>query len=899
MTGAKIKFILFEFLTWRFPSIMLTNHIRQSFIDYFIQQGHQHFPSSPLLPQNDPTLMFANAGMNQFKGIITGKETPKSTRAVSSQKCVRAGGKHNDLDNVGYTARHHTFFEMLGNFSFGDYFKEDAIRFAWEFLTSKLEIPKDKLLITIYHTDDDAYKLWVKQGVPESRIIRIDTNDNFWAMGDTGPCGPCSEIFYDHGSSIPGGPPGSAEADGDRFVEIWNLVFMQFDRQADGEMLSLPKPCIDTGMGLERISSILHKVHNNFEIDIFKSIISDCKDVIKQKSTQENIASYRVIADHLRAIGFLISDGILPSNEGRGFVLRRIMRRAMRHAHQLGGKLPVIYQLVPSLISSMGQAYPELGRTEALITETLKLEEERFGETLGRGLKLLNTETDQLKAGDVLNGEVAFKLYDTFGFPLDLTTDILRNRDIAVDNKGFEQAMEKQRELARKAWVGSGDAAAEEVWFDLLNRFGATEFTGYSYEAGQGEVIALLANKKEVTNISADSGASKSEQLAIITNQTPFYGESGGQMGDHGLITGPDGKFIVTDTKKYLGKLHVHYGYLEDGIISTGDTVELIIDSKRRKQLRNNHSATHLLQTALRKQLGGHVMQKGSSVEAERFRFDFSHPHPLTKEQISIIEQQVNEAIIANHKTHIRYMPLDQAIERGALAMFGEKYEDEVRVVSLGQIDEEAAYSIELCGGTHVNATGDIGCFKIISDAAIAAGVRRIEATTGIHALNYLGEFEQLVAELKNKFNCATSDISARVDSLIQTNKELSQQVTNLKLSAVQITQADKEDCNGKLLVIKQVSDVPAKDLRMLASRLWKEEYSYLLLLSVVDKKVAVLCQASSEAASKVSAVTLAQLVAESLGAKGGGGSPQLAQAGGVNISAIPEAIKKVKESLA
>ncbi|MCA1662001.1 MAG: alanine--tRNA ligase, partial [Novosphingobium sp.] len=716
-----------------------TNEIRRSFLDYFGGNAHEIVPSAPLVPYNDPTLMFVNAGMVPFKNVFTGLETRKEPRAVSSQKCVRAGGKHNDLDNVGYTARHHTFFEMLGNFSFGDYFKDQAIEHAWELLTEVWGIPAEKLTATVYHTDDEAFDLWKNvAGLPEERIIRIATKDNFWAMGDDGPCGPCSEIFYDHGAHIAGGPPGSPDEDGDRFVEIWNLVFMQYE-QAGGEIVGdLPKKSIDTGMGLERLAAVLQGVHDNYDTDIFRALIAASESLTGVEATGEQQASHRVIADHLRSTAFLMADGVLPSNEGRGYVLRRIMRRAMRHAHLLGAKDPLMHRLVPALVAEMGQAYPELGRAQPLIEETLQREEVQFRRTLANGLRLLDEETGALGEGDSLPGETAFRLYDTFGFPYDLTEDALRARGIAVDREGFDAAMARQKAAARAAWKGSGEAAAGELWFDIAEREGGTEFTGYTSTEGEGRVVALVKDGTEVA--SADAG----EQVIVLTNQTPFYGESGGQTGDAGTITGPGGlKIAVTDTTKPLGRLHAMRGVVESGRIGVGVTVHLTVDAARRDAIRANHSATHLVHAALRNRLGGHVTQKGSLVAADRFRFDFSHPKPLTAEDIAAVEAEVNAEIRANEPVVTRLMSPDEAVEAGALALFGEKYGDEVRVLGMGRTGGEGRnYSVELCGGTHVRATGDIGLFRIISESAVSSGVRRIEAVTGEAAFRWLAARE-------------------------------------------------------------------------------------------------------------------------------------------------------------
>ncbi|RWF48102.1 MAG: alanine--tRNA ligase, partial [Mesorhizobium sp.] len=715
------------------------NEIRSAFLDYFRKEGHEVVASSPLVPRNDPTLMFTNAGMVQFKNVFTGFESRPYSRATTSQKCVRAGGKHNDLDNVGYTARHHTFFEMLGNFSFGDYFKERAIELAWNLITREFGIAKDRLLVTVYHTDDAAAGFWKKiAGLPEDRIIRIATSDNFWAMGDTGPCGPCSEIFYDHGADIPGGPPGSADEDGDRFIEIWNLVFMQFEQVTKAERIELPRPSIDTGMGLERIAAVLQGEHDNYDIDLFKALIRASEEATGVKAEGKNRASHRVIADHLRASSFLIADGVLPSNEGRGYVLRRIMRRAMRHAQLLGARDPLMWRLVPALVREMGQAYPELVRGQPLISETLKLEETRFRKTLARGLGLLADATETLGSGDRLDGETAFKLYDTYGFPLDLTQDALRPRGVSVDLDGFNAAMERQKAEARKSWAGSGDAATETVWFAVRENAGATEFLGYDTEQAEGIVQALVRDGVAVE--SAVAG----DSVGVVVNQTPFYGESGGQMGDTGTISGEGFAIEVTDTQKKGDGLFVHFGKVAKGTVRTGEAVELKADHVRRTRLRSNHSATHLVHEALREVLGTHVAQKGSLVAPERLRFDFSHPKPISSEELERVEAMANEIVVQNSPVTTRLMSVDDAIAEGAMALFGEKYGDEVRVVSMGTAvtGDKAGkpYSVELCGGTHVGATGDIGLVRLVSEGAVAAGVRRIEALTGEAARKHLDE---------------------------------------------------------------------------------------------------------------------------------------------------------------
>ncbi|MGA9268051.1 MAG: alanine--tRNA ligase, partial [Rhodomicrobium sp.] len=718
------------------------NDIRGTFVDFFRKNGHEHVPSSPLVPRNDPTLMFTNAGMVQFKNVFTGMETLPYTRAVTAQKCVRAGGKHNDLDNVGYTARHHTFFEMLGNFSFGDYFKDLAIELAWKLVTKEFGLDKKRLLVTVFSEDEDAFSLWRKiAGLPEERIIRIPTSDNFWSMGETGPCGPCSEIFYDHGAEIPGGPPGGEDADGDRFVEIWNLVFMQYEQITKNDRQPLPKPSIDTGMGLERVAAVLQGVHNNYETDLFQAIIRASVEATGVPAEGPALPSHRVIADHLRASSFLIADGVLPSNEGRGYVLRRIMRRAMRHAHLLGAAEPLLYRLLPVLVHEMGQAYPELHRGQALISETLKIEEIRFRKTLERGLTLLDEASGALKAGDTLSGDVAFKLYDTYGFPLDLTQDALKARNVGVDVEQFNAAMAQQKAEARKAWAGSGEAATDKLWFDLLDQVGPTEFLGYETETAEGEVLALVKEGKPVKQLK------KGDEGIVIVNQTPFYGESGGQVGDHGVIMAPKGvHFEVTDTQKKLGKVFAHVGVIEKGPLKVGDAVELHVNGSRRTAIRANHSATHLLHEALRETLGTHVTQKGSLVDPDKLRFDFSHPKPLSKEEIATIEDLANAVILRDSPVVTRLMAVDDAIAAGAMALFGEKYGEEVRVVSMGEASHDdkggRIFSVELCGGAHVRATGEIGLVKIVQEGAVAAGVRRIEALTANAARTHLATQE-------------------------------------------------------------------------------------------------------------------------------------------------------------
>ena len=855
------------------------NEIRSTFLDYFAKHDHQVVASSPLVPRNDPTLMFTNAGMVQFKNVFTGAETRTYRRATTSQKCVRAGGKHNDLENVGYTARHHTFFEMLGNFSFGDYFKADAIEFAWNLITRTYGVAKDRLLVTVYHEDEEAAGHWRKiAGLSDSRIIRIATSDNFWAMGDTGPCGPCSEIFYDHGPGIAGGPPGSIDADGDRFIEIWNLVFMQFEQLAPDQRVALPKPSIDTGMGLERITALLQGKHDNYDTDLLRRLIVASAEASSTDADGPHRVSHRVIADHLRASAFLIADGVLPSNDGRGYVLRRIMRRAMRHAHMMGCKDPLVFRLVPALIEMMGQAYPELVRARSLITETLKLEETRFKETLGRGLRLLDEATASLSAGGALAGDIAFKLYDTFGFPLDLTQDVLRSRGIKVDLDGFNAALEKAREAARASWAGSGEIGTEKIWFALRDRVGPTEFLGYDTEQAEGQIVAILKDGLETAEITAGDDA------AILVNQTPFYAESGGQMGDAGVISAGDGSFTVTDTQKRLGDLHAHVGRLNSGILRSGDAVELVVDAKRRSSLRANHSATHLLHEALRRRLGAHVTQKGSLVAPDRLRFDISHPTALSAEDTVAIEGEVNARVRANSEAVTRLMSPDAAVAAGAMALFGEKYGDEVRVVAMGDEDSRP-YSVELCGGTHVRRTGDIGVFKIISEGAVAAGVRRIEAVTGQSALAYLDAQERLVRDAAAVLKVAPADLPARVASLFEDRRRLERELADLR-RAMATGGAGAgpaiEEIAGIKLCLQRLDGVPARDLKPMIDDLKKKLVSGVIgLIAVEDGKASIVVGVTEDLKSRIDAVALVKRAVVVLGGKGGGGRPDMAQGGG------------------
>lgn len=872
------------------------NQIRSTFLDFFQGKGHEVVKSSPLVPHNDPTLMFTNAGMVQFKDVFTQNETRAYKRATSSQKCVRAGGKHNDLDNVGYTARHHTFFEMLGNFSFGDYFKAGAIEHAWEFLTKVAGIPAEKLLVTVYHTDDEAFDLWKKiAGLPESKIIRIPTNDNFWSMGDTGPCGPCSEIFFDHGDKIPGGPPGSKDEDGDRFIEIWNLVFMQYEQLASGERINLPAPSIDTGMGLERVAAVLQGVHDNYDIDLFKSLIENSKQLTKNNDPA-HMASHRVVADHLRSTSFLLADGVMPSNEGRGYVLRRIMRRAMRHARQLGAKEPMLYKLVPNLVKEMGEAYPELVRAQSLITEIVKLEEERFGQTIDRGLKLLDEETSGISSGGALSGAVAFKLYDTYGFPLDLTVDILRNKNISVDEAGFSDAMNEQKTRARAAWKGSGAKATDEIWFDIKEANGATEFLGYEAHNAQAQVVAIVKEGTPVLNAAAG------EEVAIVLNQTPFYGESGGQQGDHGTIRSEGLEIQITDTQKYLGALHVHIGKITKGSLKVGDTVEAAVDMNRRLKLAANHSATHILHAVLRNVLGDHVTQKGSLVAEDRLRLDISHPKALSPEEFAEVEKEVNHIIRENSESLTRVMPPEDAIKQGAMALFGEKYGDEVRVVSMGgKGAKDINYSVELCGGTHVKRTGDIGLFKIVSESAIAAGVRRVEAITGETALNYLNAREKILVDIASKLKIAPDNVLARVDTLIEERKKLEKDVAEARKAASMggSGAAEVENINGISFIGKSFSDMPPKDLRDIVGEFQKQVGSGVVAVaSSFEGKGSIIITVSDDLTAKISAVDLVKISAEILGAKGGGGKPNFAQTGGPNGDKTDDAIEAIKKAI-
>ncbi len=880
-----------------------TNDIRRSFLDYFAGAGHHIEPSAPLVPHNDPTLMFVNAGMVPLKNLFTGLEKRPYSTAVSAQKCVRAGGKHNDLDNVGFTARHHTFFEMLGNFSFGDYFKEAAIHHAWTLITKTWGLAPERLTATVYHSDDEAFDLWKKiAGLPDERIIRIATSDNFWSMGDTGPCGPCSEIFYDHGDHIAGGPPGSPDEDGDRFVEIWNLVFMQYEQQAGGERIDLPRPSIDTGMGLERVAAVLQGVHDNYETDTFKALIAASVELTGVPAEGATQASHRVIADHLRASSFLVADGVLPSNEGRGYVLRRIMRRAMRHAHLLGAKDPLMYRLLPSLTAEMGAAYPELIRAQPLIAETLEREETKFRQTLEKGLRLLDEATVGMGAGATLPGDVAFKLYDTFGFPYDLTEDALRTQDIAVDRAGFDAAMAQQKAAARAAWKGSGEKASDEIWFDLAETHGSTEFIGYGATEGEGEVIALVKDGKAVDEAKAG------DELVVLTNQTPFYGESGGQMGDSGTIASPGGlAAVVGDTGKALGRLHTHRAKLEAGSLRVGDTVHMTVDAERRDRIRANHSATHLLHAALRNRLGGHVTQKGSLVAEDRFRFDFSHPKALTADEITDIEGDVNAQIRANDPVTTRLMTPDDAVAAGALALFGEKYGDEVRVLSMGKATDNH-YSVELCGGTHVRALGDIALFKIVGESAVSSGVRRIEALTGEAARMWLNGRDEALKSAAAALKTSPDEVPARalamVEALKKAERELAEAKKALALGGVgggggAASGPAVEEIGGVKFLAQIVEGLDPKGLRGAVDEMKKQIGSGVaMLVAVNDGRASVAVGVTDDATGAHSAVALVKAAVAALGGQGGGGRPDMAQGGGPDGAAADAAVAAVKAAL-
>ncbi|MGJ4923967.1 alanine--tRNA ligase [Bradyrhizobium oligotrophicum] len=885
------------------------NEIRSTFLNFFAANGHEIVPSSPLVPRNDPTLMFTNAGMVQFKNVFTGVEKRPYNRATTSQKCVRAGGKHNDLDNVGYTARHHTFFEMLGNFSFGDYFKENAIELAWKLVTKEFGLPKDKLTATVYIDDDEAFGLWKKiAGLPESRIIRIAGSDNFWQMGDTGPCGPCSEIFYDHGDKIWGGPPGSPEADGDRFIEIWNLVFMQYEQLEGGVRNPLPKPSIDTGAGLERVAAVLQGKHDNYDIDLFVALIRAIADLTNADPQGPQKASLRVIADHLRASSFLISDGVLPSNEGRGNVLRRIMRRAMRHAQLLGAREPLMHKLVGALTREMGQAYPELIRAEALIKETLRLEETRFRKTLERGLVLLDEQSANLKKGDMFDGDVAFTLYDTYGFPLDLTQDALKSRGISVDQASFNDAMQRQKAKARAAWAGSGEAATETVWFELREKLGSTEFLGYDTETAEGAVTALVKDGAEVDSLKAG------ESGVIVLNQTPFYGESGGQVGDTGVMTGDGVRVRITDTQKKAGDLFAHIGTVEQGTLKLGTALQLDVDHSRRSAIRANHSATHILHEALRQVLGDHIAQRGSLVSPDRLRFDFVHPKPISPEELARVEDIANDVVLENAEVTTRLMGLDDAREAGARALFGEKYGDEVRVVSMGNAARDhganaMGWSVELCGGTHVRRTGDIGLIAVTSESAVASGVRRIEALTArgarAHANHNLSLAKAAAAELRT----TVEDVPARITALMEERKKLERELSDArkKLAMGSGTSigngspaAGIRDVSGIKLMARAVSGIEMKDLKSLADEAKKQLGSGVVALVATseDGKAGVVVGVTADLTSRFNAVDLVRAASEALGGKGGGGRPDMAQAGGPDGTKAEAALAAIESAI-
>jgi alanyl-tRNA synthetase len=873
-----------------------SNDIRATFLDYFTRNGHEPVPSAPLVPRNDPSLLFVNSGMVPFKNVFTGQEKRPYLRATSAQKCVRAGGKHNDLDNVGYTARHHTFFEMLGNFSFGDYFKEQAITHAWTLLTRDFGLAKNRLLVTVFHDDHDAAALWHKiAGLPDERIIRIKTDDNFWRMGDTGPCGPCSEIFYDHGPSVPGGPPGSPDEDGDRFIEIWNLVFMQYVEDASKTLTPLPRPSIDTGMGLERFAAILQGKHDNYDTDTLRALIIASAEASNTDPDGPHKISHRVIADHLRSTAFIIADGVLPSNEGRGYVLRRIMRRAMRHAHRLGMREPFIYRLVPALTRQMGVAYPELPRAEALIIETLKLEEQKFAVMLERGLSLLDDEVARLGTGTPLPGAVAFKLYDTFGFPLDLTEDALREQGRSLDRAGFDTAMAEQKSRARAAWAGSGDAANEQLWYDLRDQIGATEFLGYHSEASDASILALVVDGASV------SAATAGQDVAIILNQTPFYAESGGQVGDTGILTAGTTRVVVRDTQKKLGDLIVHLGHIEAGSLSVRQTVHAELDHQRRSAIRAHHSATHLLHEALRRALGPHVTQKGSLNAPDRLRFDISQPRPVTDAELRAVERAVNARIRENAPVETRLMTPEEAVKRGAMALFGEKYGDEVRVVSMGEGDDgKSAYSIELCGGTHVRRTGDIGAFRILAEAGVAAGIRRIEAVTGEAALAAIEADADTLAQAAHLLKALPSELPTRITALLDERKRLERQLSDLQRKlATGGPDAAIEDISGVKLAARDLGDVAPRELKSIADSILKSIGSGIAAVaSTAEAKLSLVVAVSADLTARFNAVTLGRAAAEAAGGKGGGGRPDMAQAGGPDATLTQAAFEAIRTAL-
>ncbi len=881
------------------------NDIRSTFLSYFDRNDHRVVESSPLVPRNDPTLMFTNSGMVQFKNLFTGLEKRDYVRATSSQKCVRAGGKHNDLDNVGYTARHHTFFEMMGNFSFGDYFKDEAIRFAWELLTRDFGLDKSKLLVTVYHTDDEAANIWKKvAGLPDERIIRIATDDNFWSMGATGPCGPCSEIFYDHGPEIWGGPPGSAEEDGDRFIEIWNLVFMQNERFEDGTQRDLDMQSIDTGMGLERIGALLQGKHDNYDTDVMRALIEASAHATSTDADGPGNVHHRVIADHLRSTSFLMSDGVMPSNEGRGYVLRRIMRRAMRHAHLLGAKDPVMYRLVPSLVAQMGQAFPELGRAQAMIEETLRLEETRFKQTLERGLGLLDEALMDLDEGADLPGQTAFKLYDTFGFPLDLTQDALREKGRGVDTAGFDVAMAEQKAKARAAWSGSGEAADADVWYDIAETSGVTDFLGYDTEVAEAQIVALV--RDGVRTDSANAG----ESVQIVLNQTPFYAESGGQVGDSGTLTCEGGTARITDTRKVAG-VFIHFAEVTKGTLTKGAAVQMAVDHFRRSAIRANHSATHLLHEALREALGDHVAQRGSLNADDRLRFDFSHNKALTADELARVESDVNAYIRQNAPVETRIMTPDEARDLGAQALFGEKYGDEVRVVSMGRQDnsgkgtDKRTYSIELCGGTHVSGTGDIGLFVLLGDAASSAGVRRIEALTGEAALRHLGGHSKALTEIAGALKVRPDDVQMRVRALLDERRTLVNELAQLRRELAmsggvgQNDAAEIEEIGGTRFFAQVLNGVSGKDLPGLVDEHKARIGSgAVVLIADTGGKAAVAAGVTDDKTGDISAVDLVRAAVAQLGGKGGGGRPDMAQGGGADASNAEAAIDAARNVL-
>ncbi len=875
------------------------DEIRAAFLDYFKRHDHEVVASSALVPSNDPTLLFTNAGMVQFKNVFVGAEQRPYTRAVTSQKCVRAGGKHNDLENVGYTARHHTFFEMLGNFSFGDYFKDVAIELAWNLVTKEFGLSRERLLVTVYAEDEEAFGLWRKiAGLDESQIIRIATSDNFWAMGETGPCGPCSEIFYDHGPEVPGGPPGSADEDGDRFVEIWNLVFMQFEQISVDERIELPRPSIDTGMGLERISAVMQGKLDVYDTDLLRWLVMASAEASGTAVDGERAVSHRVIADHLRACSFLIADGVMPSNEGRGYVLRRIMRRAMRHAHLLGSEEPLVWRLVPALVQQMGQGYSELVRAEALITETLRLEESRFKKTLGRGLKLLEDAIQELEPDAVFDGEVAFRLYDTYGFPLDLTQDILRGQGRQLDNEAFDRAMDRQRAEARKAWSGSGDAATDDVWFEVRETAGATEFLGYANVSAESLVLALLIDGQSTTSAGAEASVS------IVTNQTPFYGEAGGQLGDAGILFGVDGtEIVIEDTQRRLNDLIVHTGRVTKGSLSVGDALEMRVDADRRSRLRANHSVTHLLHEALRRSLGDHVAQKGSLVAPDYLRFDFSHHKPMTDEELAAVEREVNSRIRENTPVVTRLMAPEEAVEAGALALFGEKYGEEVRVVSMGG-EEVRPFSTELCGGTHVERTGDIGFFKITQEAAVAAGVRRIEALTGEAALSHVENSQQILTAAAASVKTPIADLPERVSALVEERRRLERELSDMRRRLAAggegASPPAAREIGGVKFTSRKLDGIPPKELKPLVDSLKQQlESGVVAVVAVNDGTASLVVGVTDDLVSRFSAVDLVRTGSAVVGGKGGGGRPNMAQAGGPNGDAADAAIDAIESAIA